>query len=168
MAVNPKVTAAWSIVPEGGASGTSTKLHAAVGTGIRPPDAFEIAFTDNAGLKPERSNSVEAGVTQTFASGAVHVDATWFHNEYDDLIVTVGRFNSSSRYTSDNIANARARGAELALTVRPALTADRTRHLHVSRQRDPGGGRNRRRGARRRSSSAIRCCAGRATRGVWT
>ena len=128
VAVNPKVTAAWSIVPEGGGSGTSTRLHAAAGTGIRPPDAFEIAFTDNAGLKPERSTSVEAGVTQTFANGAVHADATWFHNEYDDLIVSVGRFSSSSRYTTDNIANARARGAELALTVRPAsrLTARAT------------------------------------------
>ncbi len=128
VAVNPKVTAAWSVVSEGGASGTSTKLHAAFGTGIRPPDAFEIAFTDNSGLKPERSTSVEAGVTQTFASGAVHADATWFHNSYDDLIVTVGRFSSSSRYTTDNIANARARGAELALTLRPAsrLTARAT------------------------------------------
>jgi outer membrane cobalamin receptor len=127
VAVNPKVTAAWTVV-DGGGLGTSTRLHAAAGTGIRPPDAFEIAFTDNAGLKPERSNSVEAGVTQTFAHGAVHADATWFHNRYDDLIVTVGRFNSSSRYTTDNIANARARGAELALTLRPAsrLTARAT------------------------------------------
>ena len=47
-------------------------------------------------------------------------DATWFHNTYDDLIVSVGRFSSSSRYTTDNIANARARGAELGLTVRPS------------------------------------------------
>jgi outer membrane cobalamin receptor len=119
VAVNPKATAVWSLVPEGGAAGTSTRLHAAAGTGIRPPDAFEIAFTDNAGLRPERSTSLEAGVTQTFANGAVHVDGTWFHNRYDDLIVSVGRFSSSSRYTTDNIANARARGAELALTVRP-------------------------------------------------
>ena len=35
-------------------------------------------------------------------------------------IVSVGRFSSSSRYTTDNIANARARGAELGLTVRPS------------------------------------------------
>ena len=128
VAVNPKVTAVWSLVPEGGTSGTSTKLHAAAGTGIKPPDAFDIAFTDNSGLKPERSTSLEAGVTQTFASGAVHVDGTWFHNRYDDLIVSVGRFSSSSRFTTDNIANARARGAELALTVRPEarLTARAT------------------------------------------
>ena len=52
------------------------------GTGIRPPDAFEIAFTDNPGLKPERSNSVEFGVTQTLAGGAVQLDATAFFNQY--------------------------------------------------------------------------------------
>lgn len=128
VAVNPKATAAWTIVPAGGRSGTSTKLHAAAGTGIRPPDLFEIAFTDNDGLKPERSLSLEAGVTQTFAGGAVHVDATWFHNRYDDLIVSVGRFRSASRFQTDNIANARARGVELAVTVRPAarLTARAT------------------------------------------
>jgi outer membrane cobalamin receptor len=128
VAVNPKVTTAWTIVPDGGRAGTSTKLHAAAGTGIRPPDAFEIAFTDNEGLKPERSVSVEAGITQTLANGAVHLDGTWFHNRYDDLIVAVGRFSSASRFQTDNIANARARGVELALTVRPAarLTARAT------------------------------------------
>ncbi len=128
VAVNPKATAAWTIVPAGGRGGTSTKLHAAAGTGIRPPDVFEIAFTDNDGLKPERSASVEAGVTQTFAGGALHVDGTWFHNRYDDLIVSVGRFRSSSRFQTDNIANARARGVELAVTARPLprLTARAT------------------------------------------
>jgi outer membrane cobalamin receptor len=128
VAVNPKVTASWNIVPGDGRAGISTKLHAAAGTGIRPPDAFDIAFTNNDGLKPERSVSVEAGITQTLAGGAVHVDGTWFHNRYDDLIVSVGRFSRSSRFTTDNIANARARGVELALTVRPIarLTARAT------------------------------------------
>jgi vitamin B12 transporter len=118
VAVNPKLTAAWTLVSDG-ASGTSTKLRAAAGTGIRPPDAFDIAFTDNDGLKPERSVSVEAGITQTLASGRVHLDGTWFHNRYDDLIVSVGRFSSSSRFRTDNIANARARGVEVAITARP-------------------------------------------------
>ncbi len=107
-------------MPDAGTRHHSTRLRAAAGTGIRPPDAFEIAFTDNPGLKPERSLSVEAGITQTLAGGAVQADATWFHNTYDDLIVSVGRLNSTSRYTTDNIANARARGAELALAWRPA------------------------------------------------
>ena len=57
----------------------------AFGTGIRPPDAFEIAFTDNSGLKPERSKSGEFGVTQTLAGGAVQIDATAFFNSLHGL-----------------------------------------------------------------------------------
>ena len=38
-----------------------------------------------------------------------------FFNHYDDLIVAVGRsFQDASRYRTDNISNARARGLELA------------------------------------------------------
>ncbi len=57
-----------------------TRLRGSFGTGIRPPDAFEIAFTDNSGLKPERSKSGEFGATQTLAGGAVQIDATAFFN----------------------------------------------------------------------------------------
>ena len=48
------------------------------------------------------------------ASGAIALDAAFFANRYDDLIVTVGRaIGGASRYRSDNISNARARGLEL-------------------------------------------------------
>ena len=105
--VNPKLAASFAI-SEG------TRLHGAFGTGIRPPDAFEIAFTDNPGLKPERSKSGELGASQTFAGGAVQFDGTAFVNSYTDLIISVGRtFAGVSRYRTDNISNARARGAEL-------------------------------------------------------
>ncbi|MEZ5418601.1 MAG: TonB-dependent receptor [Vicinamibacterales bacterium] len=124
VAVNPKLTAAWTLA-EGDARGPSTRLHASAGTGIRPPDAFEIAFTDNDGLLPERSASVDAGIAQTWRGGAVQADATLFLNRYDDLIISVGRLGAASRYRTDNVANARARGAELALAWRPtaALSA---------------------------------------------
>src|SRR6185503_2225808 len=45
--------------------------------------------------------------------------------DYDDLIVTVGSFSGSSRYQSDNIANARARGLELAVTGRGRIGGGR-------------------------------------------
>ena len=94
--------------------GRWTRLRGSFGTGIRPPDAFEIAFTDNSGLKPERSKSGEFGLTQALAGGAVQIDGTAFFNAYRDLIISVGRtFAGSSRYRTDNISNARARGAEL-------------------------------------------------------
>jgi outer membrane receptor protein involved in Fe transport len=98
--------------------GWQTKLRAAAGTGIRPPDGFDIAYTDNPSLKPERSRSVEAGVDQTFGAGRAHLEATWFSNTFDDLIVAVGKFVESSRYRTDNISNARAKGIEVATTLR--------------------------------------------------
>jgi outer membrane cobalamin receptor len=115
VSVNPRLSAAW--LARNGAT-SYTKLRGAVGTGIRPPDAFELAFTDNPGLRPERSTSAEAGVDQAFAGGRGLIEATAFFNDYDDLIVAVGPFTGSSRYQTDNISNARARGLEFALTLR--------------------------------------------------
>jgi outer membrane cobalamin receptor len=111
---NPKVSAAWLIAgdPNTGARAW-TRVRTSAGTGIRPPDAFELAFTDNPALKPERSRSFEVGVTQALASGVVTLDATTFFNEYDDLIISVGRLSDISRYRTDNISNARSRGVEL-------------------------------------------------------
>ena len=40
-----------------------TTVRASYGTGIRPPDAFELAFTDNPALQPERSRSADIGVS---------------------------------------------------------------------------------------------------------
>jgi outer membrane cobalamin receptor len=114
VSINPKIAAAWLVSGSPSAGARSwTRLRASAGTGIRPPDAFEIAFTDNPALKPERSRSVEVGITQALAGGAVTLDATTFFNEYDDLIVSVGRLSDISRYRTDNISNARARGLEL-------------------------------------------------------
>ncbi len=111
--VNPKVAASYLMKPSADSS-MSTRLHGSAGTGIRPPDGFEIAFTDNPALKPERSRSFDAGIEQRFAGGAFAAGATAFFNNYDDLIVTVGfSEQDASHYRSDNIANARARGLEL-------------------------------------------------------
>ena len=124
--VNPRVSAAFLL--GGGRAGPLgwTRLHAAAGTGIRPPDALEIAFTTNPGLKPERSRSVEAGVDQALLRERLLLGATAFYNRYDDLIVAVGpAFKDLSQYTTDNISNARSRGIELsaALHVASGLTA---------------------------------------------
>ena len=122
ISVNPRVGAAWIARP---GAGTYTKVRGSVGTGIRPPDGFELAFSDNPALRPERSLSAELGVDQAFAAGHGLVEATAFRNTYDDLIVTVGSFVAASRYRSDNIANARARGLEVALSLRGRVGAAR-------------------------------------------
>ena len=84
-------------MPTGSGAGRGSDANA--GTGIRPPDAFEIAFTDNPALKPERSRSVDVGVEQALLGGRLVADATWFANRYDDLIVAVGpALPDASRY----------------------------------------------------------------------
>ena len=120
VSVNPRAAAAWFVRP--GAS-NYTKLRGAVATGIRPPDGFELAFTDNPALKPERSFSTEGAIEHAFAGGRGQIEGVAFYNEYDDLIVAVGSFQGSSRFQTDNIANARARGIELGLTGRHRLSA---------------------------------------------
>jgi outer membrane receptor protein involved in Fe transport len=111
--VNPRLSAA--LLPAAG-----TRLHASFATGIRPPTGFELAFTNNPSLSPERTRSFEAGVEQRFF-GRILVDATWFYNRYTDLIVTLGgTLSSLSRYQSANIANSRAQGLELSGNVRPS------------------------------------------------
>ena len=127
VAVNPKVSAAFFLQPPAERTRRWTKLKASAGAGIRPPDAFEIAFTDNPALAPERSRSVDAGVEQGLAGGAILLDATVFYNRYDDLIVSVGRsLADASRYRSDNISNARSSGLELAAAVRPSAGIEAT------------------------------------------
>jgi outer membrane cobalamin receptor len=125
--VNPRAAVNWFVHQASAAGSGWTRLHASAGTGIRPPDALEIAYTDNPGLKPERSRSVDAGVEQAFAGGRLVADATAFVNRYDDLIVAIGRaMMDLSRFRTDNIANARARGLETSLSVRAARGVDIT------------------------------------------
>ena len=117
-AVTPRVSASWFVRPVG-VTGNWTRLRASAGLGIRPPDAFEIAFSDNPALKPERTRSAEVGLEQALAGARVLLDATLFYNRFEDLIVTVGPLLTTvSRYRSDNISNARTRGVELSASAR--------------------------------------------------
>ena len=133
-----------------------TRVHAAGGTGIRPPDAFEIAFTDNPELKPERSRSLEVGVTQALAGGAVQLDATAFFNRYDDLIISVGSLQDVSRYSHrQRLERSRTRPR----SVSGLAGDDRTWHQRARTRSStprfaPSTGSRRR---RRRTASAIDC-----------
>ena len=112
-AADPKASAAYV---RGG-----TRLHASFGTGLRPPDVYDIAFTDNPALKPERTRSFEAGVEQKLAGDKLVVSGTYFYNRYYDLIVILGGdLSVLSHYESDNIANSEAQGAEMRAEYRPA------------------------------------------------
>jgi len=112
--VNPKVSAAYLLAPE-------TRAHASFGTGIRPPTGFELAFTDNPALRPERTRSIDAGIEQKLFHGMLLLDGTYFYNRYYDLIVTLGgSLTALSHFTSANLANSRAQGAEFSGSLRPA------------------------------------------------
>jgi outer membrane receptor protein involved in Fe transport len=89
--------------------------------GIRPPTGFELAFTNNPGLRPERTRSVDAGIEQKLFRNLLLLDATYFYNRYYDLIVTLGgSLSTLSHYKSANLANSRAQGAEFSASLRPA------------------------------------------------
>jgi outer membrane cobalamin receptor len=112
-AIDPKVAAAYS---RGG-----TRFHASFGTGFRPPTGFDLAYTDNPSLKPERTRGFDAGVERCFFRDVLSLDATFFDNRYYDLIVILGgNLAVLSHYESDNIANSRGLGTEYSARLRPA------------------------------------------------
>jgi len=112
--VNPKIAAALMISP-------TTRLHGSYSTGIRPPGGSDIAFTDNPALRTEQTRSYDAGINQSFLGGKLSVDATWFHNHYRDLIVSLGgSLASLGQYSTGNLANARTEGIETITQLRPA------------------------------------------------
>ncbi len=112
--LNPKGAVAYAL--RGGA-----RLHASTGTGIRPPAGFDMAFTNNPRLKPERTTSFDGGIEQRLFRNHVSLDATYFYNRYYDLIVVLGgSLTHLSSFQSDNLANSRAQGGEFAVRFRPA------------------------------------------------
>jgi outer membrane receptor protein involved in Fe transport len=110
---NPKLAAAYAM--------GRTRWHSSLGTGIRPPAGFDLAYTNNPALKPERTRSIDAGVEQKLFHGRLALDGTYFYNRFYDLIVTLGgSLSQLGYYQTGNIANSRAQGAEFAAKLRPA------------------------------------------------
>ena len=140
--LNPKVSAVWFLRGNRASSAAEgwTKIRGGAGTGIKPPTVFELGFTDNPSLKPERSRSFDAGIEHALAGTPIVFEATGFFNQYDDLIVSVGAsIADASDFRTDNVANARAGGLETAvrwispagLSIRGSYTYLRTRVLAV-------------------------------------
>jgi outer membrane receptor protein involved in Fe transport len=118
--VDPRISVAYLARESSSGKFGITRIHSSFGTGIRPPDGFELGFTDNPQLKPERSISFDAGVEQRLAGERAVVDVTYFYNRYKDQIVTLGgSFQNLSTFSSANIANSRAYGLETSLRLRP-------------------------------------------------
>jgi outer membrane receptor protein involved in Fe transport len=118
---NPKLAGAYVARKADRAAFGSTQLHGSWGTGMRPPTGFELAFTDNPQLKPERTRSLDAGIGQKLFGDLLSLDGTYFYNRYYNLIVSLGgSLSTLSHYKTGNLANSRAQGAEFSARLRPA------------------------------------------------
>ena len=101
-----------------------TRLRVAYGQGIEEPTALESFDTDpcslgNPNLRPQRSRTVNVGLDQYFASDRFRVTATYFANEFRDLIIPVPGNQSGCPFGSIiflNTDRARARGINLSST----------------------------------------------------
>ncbi|HYM13781.1 MAG TPA: TonB-dependent receptor [Bryobacterales bacterium] len=110
---HPKLSAAYLLL-------RSTRLHGSAGTGLRPPNGFELEFTTNPALQPERTTSFDAGVEQSLFAHRAAVDVTWFYNRFRDLIVSLAPSQAGlSHWSSDNLANSEASGVEFSLRLQP-------------------------------------------------
>ncbi len=117
---NPRVAAAYMLRESHGGALDGTRLHASFGTGIRPPDGFNLAFTDNPNLTPETSTSFDAGVEQRFIDGKAVLDLTFFDNHFRNQIVTLGgSLTNLSSFVSANLGNSLAQGLEVSFKTHP-------------------------------------------------
>jgi vitamin B12 transporter len=102
------------------ASGTTTR--AAYGTAFREPTFFEnfaAGFVrGNPDLDPEQTRSWEVGVDQLALDGRLELSATWFDQDFEDLVEFTFATPSPTDPNYFNIAAASSRGLELAGTFR--------------------------------------------------
>jgi outer membrane cobalamin receptor len=123
--VNPRISVAYLARQSSDGFFRLTRIHSSFGTGIRPPDGFELGFTDNPNLKPEKSISGDAGVEQQFFGEKAAIDVTYFYNRFTDQIVTLGgSLANLSTFTSANLANSRAYGIESSIRVHPIRSVE--------------------------------------------
>jgi outer membrane cobalamin receptor len=113
--VTPRFAASYSLT-------ATTRLKTSAGTGITEPSFLEVysndpTFVGNRNLKPERSQSAEAGIEQHLLRSALVVDATAFDTTFHDLIVFV--FSTPPALpTWINLEASRAQGVESSATFR--------------------------------------------------
>ena len=115
-ATTGRVTAAWLPVPR------RVKLRASYGTAFRSPSFLDLYgqsayYVGNPRLRPEHARGWDGGVDVYLPGGRGTVSATWFENDYHDLIVYDF---SVFPGTTANVDRARTRGLELAVKERLA------------------------------------------------
>jgi vitamin B12 transporter len=106
---------------------TDTRLRGAWAQGFRAPTINDLFFPDltggfcppfgNPGLRPEASESWEAGVDQSLWQNRVRLGATWFRTTYRDLITVVPLPPFCAQ--AGNIGRAQTSGVELVSDLEP-------------------------------------------------
>ncbi len=103
------------LIPE-----TGTKLHGSYGKGFKAPSLFQLFAPagffgpiGNSNLKPERSRGWDVGIDQRFWNERILLGATWFHNQFSNLI----DFQFGTGYV--NLTSARSAGLETYAEIRP-------------------------------------------------
>jgi len=118
------------------ANGT-TRLRASFGQGFKAPSLYQLydSFVGNAGLTPERSDSVDAGIDQTLLDGRLTVSATVFHRLTRNQIDF-----DNARSTYNNLARTRATGVELTADLKLSDGLEvHAAYSHIdTRDRSPG------------------------------
>ena len=92
------------------APGTEMIFRATLGTGFRAPSISDLyyPFFSNPNLKPEKSVGWDAGFEQPLLQNRLRFGATFYHNNFDNLIQYVG----NPFFAPENVARARTFGVE--------------------------------------------------------
>lgn len=100
---------------------TQTKVRASLGTGFKAPSLYQLYAPGtifgpigNVELRPESSLGWDVGVEQSLFDGKARAAVTYFHNDFENLIV----FSSFDGYV--NVGRAETKGMEVELDVRPS------------------------------------------------
>jgi vitamin B12 transporter len=94
---------------------SGTKFRATVGSGFKAPSLFQLYSSfGNQDLEPEESLGWDIGVDQSIAGNLLAVSATYFRNEFEELI---DYDFATNRYV--NLGRADTEGGEFVVLVRP-------------------------------------------------
>ncbi len=106
---------------------TDTRLKASWGQGFRAPTFNELFFPafapcpsfGNPNLRPEESESWDAGVEQHLWARRVRLGATYFRNDFTDLIQSTLIDPANFCFQAQNVGKARTQGVEVEASVQP-------------------------------------------------
>ncbi len=107
---------------------TDTRLKASWAEGFRAPTFNELFFPatfppcpafGNPNLRPERSESWDAGVEQQLWERRIRLAATYFRNDFSDLIQTALVDPVSFCFQAQNVGRARTQGVETEASLSP-------------------------------------------------